>query len=150
MSQLSQWPWMPPESNAEHSRVESRAVTGALASGLAGIGEAVLLDNAWSACSAGLGLFNWIAAGIDGFIVAVLAGIAFLVPVLLLRRHHGNLDLILGIAAAATVAYLWFAAALPGSPTMTGPSLTTPTGIGTCQGNVPPWWPWWLPLPRLS
>lgn len=62
---------------------------------------------------------------------------------MLIRRGSRKAILTAGLILASLAAYLVLSLNLPASPS--GPLLEN-NGAGTCPGNVPTWWPTWLPV----
>jgi hypothetical protein len=125
------------------SRWLSGCLVAALVGGALGIFVAALLLKAWADCSAGASGFNQLGAAIVGTVTALISGLVFAVSTALLRRNSPKAIVAASLILASLTAYMIFSLNLPASPS--GP-LFGNNGAGTCPGNVPPWWPVWLPV----
>jgi hypothetical protein len=135
------------EAAVEQGRKSARR-QGCLVAAMVGLGIGlfivIFLSACWDACGAGdAGGFNRGFLIVYGALAAFLTGAAFWIVAMLLRRLPLGPRLIASAAIASLVGYVLFVWWLPASPS--GPFFPN-GGVGTCPGNVPPWWPSWLPI----
>lgn len=128
-------------------KADGRSGLGCLPSMLVGLGcglvVAMLLVNAWNDCGAALPGFNTVGAVFDGAVTMTLTGVAFWFAGKRIRIGSARTNVAASGVIAALVAYYLFMFLLPGS--FRGAFFPN-DGVGTCPGNVPPWWPTWLPI----
>lgn len=107
-----------------------------------GLAVAVILERSWDDCGVAMPLFNVLAAGFDGLVTALVTGLIFLAAG---RRQDGRSRTIIAasLILAVLVAYCLLAFMLPAS--VSGGFFAN-NGAGMCPGNVPHWWPSWLPI----
>jgi hypothetical protein len=109
-----------------------------------GLLMAIALATAWDSCGAGGGGgFNRGFLIVYGALATLLAGAAFFIVAMLLRRLSTGPRLIASAFIATFVGYVLFVWLLPASPSG---AFFPNGGVGTCPGNVPSWWPSWLPI----
>jgi hypothetical protein len=115
-----------------------------LATSLAlGVVVSKVLVAAWDSCGAGEPHFNKAVAILYGLLVVSITGIASAIALKVLARRRPRTAGVVAVGVAVAIAYLCFAVFLRGS--VEG-ALFAHYGVGTCPGNVPPWWPRWLPI----
>ncbi len=128
-------------------RRRTSLLQGCLLAALVAIGLSLIVDalllKAWSDCSAGSPGFNGLGAAIVGVATFVITALVFAISAWLLQSASLRVSLTVGLILAAAAAYLVFSLNLSAAPS--GP-LFDNNGAGSCPGNVPPWWPDWLPV----
>ncbi|MFF0837748.1 MULTISPECIES: hypothetical protein [unclassified Streptomyces] len=108
---------------------------GVLFGGLTAVVSTAAIGNAWAACDIGNGVTN----GMTLLVLAPLIWIAAAVPLVILHSTLGTRHRRTALAAGLIFA-LWFAWFLV---TWLGMPDSYPTPL--CPGNVPPWWPSFIP-----
>lgn len=108
---------------------------GVVFGGLIALVSTVAIGNAWAACDVG----NGPADGMTLLLLGPLIWVAAAVPWALLRgtlgRRHRGAALVVGLVF--TLWFTWFLVTWLGMPD----SYPAPS----CPGNVPPWWPGFIP-----
>ncbi|MFJ4844852.1 MULTISPECIES: hypothetical protein [unclassified Streptomyces] len=109
---------------------------GALFGGLAAGVSVTVIGRAWAACDVGV---NAASGSTVLLLLAPVVRVAAAVPWVLLqgtlgRRHQGA---VLAAGLVLTVGFTWFLVTWLGMPD----SYPDPV----CPGNVPPWWPGFIP-----
>ncbi|MFC0052682.1 hypothetical protein [Streptomyces actinomycinicus] len=112
-------------------------LSGVLAGGLASVASTATIGRVWAACDIGAG------AGADSATLLFLAPVIWVaaaVPWVVLHgtlgRRHPRAALTAGLAF--TVWFTWFLV------TWLGMADSYPAPV--CPGNVPPWWPGFIPV----
>jgi hypothetical protein len=100
----------------------------------------VFLAAAWSDCNAGDEAWRSGAATLYSAVAALLTGAAFFSAATALRGQPRATRLIASAGIATLLGYLLLGGFLPASASVID------AHRGTCPGNVPPWWPSWLPI----
>lgn len=108
-----------------------------------GLVAAAILARSWDDCHAAGSPLNEFAAVFDGFVVFVLAGLAYALAARLGTGSRWSRAHTQGILLAVFTAYGLLVFMLPRS--VTG-AFYPANGAGMCPGNVAPWWPGWLPI----
>jgi high-affinity Fe2+/Pb2+ permease len=101
-----------------------------------------LLGKVWTDCQAGDSIQRGALILLGSPLVILSSALVFAVSTALFGRQKPRTAAIVGLTLAVITTYLWFAWIVPQavSVSFSGP----PTS--TCPGNVPPWWPSWLPV----
>jgi hypothetical protein len=102
---------------------------------------AFVLLRAWSDCQAGWPAINELGMLFLTPIIAASLTLIFAVVAILFGRSHPRCAAAVAFLVAILVAYAWLAATLPSEARG-----LEPDHPGVCPGNVPPWWPSWLPI----
>jgi hypothetical protein len=130
---------------AERSdRPVSRGCLPALVVGFSlGLLAAAVLNKAWDDCGAPLQPAHPLLAAVYGFVIVLLAGATFFVLTAPRPIRGSRGAKVAAFVLAGLIAYWLLSGALPGA--FQG-ALVANNGLGSCPGNVPPWWPSWLPI----
>jgi hypothetical protein len=108
-------------------------------SAIAAVATAMLLGRMWSACDVGINAAANSMALAFFYIPVVFAVTAVFTGLVyaLVQRLSGSTTLAVSSTVVVSIAVVWVALAL-----LHGDDYPSPI----CTGNLPPWWPNWIPL----
>jgi len=106
-----------------------------------GLLVAFVLLRAWSDCQAGWPAINQLALVFVTPIIGASLTAVFFAVAILFGRSHPRCAVAIALLVSVLVAYAWLVVMLPNEAR--GLPSDRP---GVCPGNVPPWWPSWLPV----